>query len=122
MFDKIIDKINRKRHYGLNVIVWDWLQFHIEESGMSFLDYMYKETHKHYVIVNLDGKSMIYENGFASYAVFDGLVNAEDYVKENNLKNVKIVDEVSFLRSLGLDTKQIFTYKRFKKALNRLFN
>lgn len=115
MFNKIIERINKRRHYGLNWVVWDWVKFHCEEAGVSFIDYMFKKTYRHFVIVDLDNKSMVYESGFASYTIFDSIEQAEKYAKENYLQNTRIIEEVAFLESLGLETHRIFTLKRFKK-------
>lgn len=115
MFNRIIERINRKRHYGLNDYVWDWLKHHAKEANLNVIDYLFKYGHSNYVIVDYDGKSKVYASGFETYIKFDSRGDAEYYARKNHLKNLMIIDELDFLKKLGLDTDIVFNLNRLRK-------
>lgn len=120
MFNRIIERINRTRHYGLNVIVWDWLKTHAKEANLNIMDYLFKKVHSHYVIVDYDGKSKVYENGFETYTIFESRSDAEYYARKNYLKYVNIIDELDFLKQLGLNTDMVFNLNRLRKIFKKV--
>lgn len=120
MFNRIIEKIYRKLHFGLNIIVWDWLKTHAKEANLSVIDYLFKKVHNHYVIVDYDGKSKVYENAFETYAIFDSRGDAEYYARKNFLNNVMIIDELDFLKKLGLNTDIVFNINRLRKIFKKV--
>lgn len=118
----MFERINKFYHYGLNSIVWCWVNAHAAESGQSFIDYMFSKTRNNYVIVDCCGKSIIYENGFATYTIFNSRAEAETYARRNHISNCKVINELYFLKERGLNTDILFNAYLIRKFFNKLLH
>lgn len=118
----MFERINRFYHYGLNAIVWCWVNAHAAEAGQSFMDYMFSKTRNNHVIVDFCGKSKIYENGFVTYTIFNNRAEAENYAKVHRVSNCKVINELDFLKERGLNTDVLFNVYLIRKFFNKLLH